>query len=92
MNYKIEEILPLTVGTAAQDAEIRYQGFLLENNSASATVYFRDREADGAACTAANGFALGPGERLETVLTARTLSLVASAAGTDVRLLIVEAG
>lgn len=92
MMYKIEEVLTLTVGTTAVEQEIRYQGFLIENLSESATVYFRDKEADGADCTAGNGFALAPGARTEVVLTARTLSLIASAASTDVRLLIVDLG
>ena len=90
MIYKIEEVRALTVGTTAQEQEIRYQGFLLQNNSASESVCFRDKEADGEDCTAENGFVLGPGERTQTVLTARTLSLLATAADTDVRLLIVD--
>ncbi len=92
MPYKIEEIRVLTLGTTAQDLELHYEGAIIENNSSTATVYFRDKEADGADCSSSNGFALGPGERLEHVITARTLSLVASAAGTDVRLMIVEQG
>ncbi len=90
MIYKIEEILTISVGTTAQEQEIRYQGFLLENNSASANVYFRDMEADGEDCTEANGFVLRPGERIDTVLTARTLSLLADDDNTDVRLMIVD--
>ncbi len=89
MIYKIEEILTISVGTTAQEQEIRYQGFLIQNNSAGATVYFRDKEADGEDCTAENGFILGPGERIDTVLTARTLSLLADD-DADVRLMIVD--
>lgn len=89
MTYRIEEVMALSVGTAAQDADIRCQSFLIENNSAAATVYFKEKDTDGAACTAANGFALGPGKCLDRVLCAGTLSLIASAAATDVRLLIL---
>ena len=92
MTYKIEDVKVLSVGTEAQDAELCYQGVILENNSSTATVYFREKEADGAYCSAANGFALGPGERMEQILTARCLSLVASGESTDVRMLLVDLG
>ena len=90
MSYQIEEVRVLSLGTTAATVELGCLGFLLENNSEEATVYFREKDADGANCTADNGYALLPGERTETVLAARALSLVASAAETDVRLLIVD--
>lgn len=92
MPYKIEEVKVLSVGTTPQTLELGYQGFVLENNSPANTLYFRDMECDGAESRADNAFALGPGERLETVLSARSLSLLASGEGTDVRVLILELG
>ena len=89
MIYKIEKVKKLSVGTAAVEEELCCQAFLIENNSTSATVYFRDKDADGIDCTAENGYALLPGERLDLPLCARELSLVASAQA-DVRLLILE--
>ena len=87
---KIESVTVLTVGTSAQTVDVRGLAFLIENNSDSATVYFKERRADGAAASASNGFALGPGSVLPVPLTAMELSLAASAAGTDVRLLILN--
>ena len=92
MNCKIDNVKVLSVGTAAQDVKVNYRGFLLQNRSESATVYFREKDADGTDCSALNGFAVGPGVTLDRVYTAHTLSLVASAAGTDVRLLLVDIG
>ena len=87
---KIESVRTLTVGTSAQTADLGGLAFLIENNSDSADVYFKESRADRTAATAANGFRLGPGCALNTALTAEELSLIASAAGTDVRLLILD--
>ena len=87
---QIESVLCLTVGTAAQTADLGGLAFLMENLSDSATVYFKERRDDGADAAASNGFALGPGETLPLALTASELSVAASAAGTDVRLLILN--
>ena len=92
MNYKIETVRALSVGTTAQDVNVNYRGFLMQNLSDTATVYFREKDADGKDCTAQNGFALPPGAVQERVYTAHTLSLVASAAGADVRILLVDIG
>jgi len=89
MIYKIEKVRKLSVGTAAVEEELCCQAFLIENNSEGATVYFRDKDADNIDCTADNGYALGPGSRLDLPLCARQLSLVATAQA-DVRLLILE--
>lgn len=90
MSYQIEDVRVLTLGTTAVTVELGCLGFLIENCSEEATVCFREKDADGADCTEDNGFVLLPGERTEVVLSARSLSLVASAADTDVRLLIVD--
>ena len=89
MTYRIDEVKVLSVGTTAQDIDVRCQSFLIENNSASESVYFKEKDCDGKDCTSANGFVLGPGERMELPLCAGTLSLIASEDDTDVRLLIV---
>ena len=89
MVYKIEKVKKLSVGSSAVEEELCCQAFLIENNSDSATVYFRDKDADGIDCTAENGYALGPGSRLDLPLCARQLSLV-SGGQADVRLLILE--
>ncbi|MBQ2896388.1 MAG: hypothetical protein IJE26_06735 [Oscillospiraceae bacterium] len=89
MIYKMEKVRCLSVGTTAVAEELCCQAFLIENNSDGATVYFREKDADGVDCTAENGYALGPGERLDLPLCARELSLVATAQA-DVRLMILE--
>ena len=88
--FKIEKIVKLTVGTTAQTVDVKGLACLIENNSDSAAVYFKERRADGKAATAANGFALGPGQMTPLPLTAMELSVIAGAAGTDVRMLILE--
>ena len=87
---KIENVRVLTVGTAAVTEKIGGLAFLMENNSSSATVYFKELRLDGVSASASNGFALGPGAVLPVPVTAEELSVSASAAGTDVRLLILD--
>jgi len=89
MIYKIEKVKKLSVGTTAVEEELCCQAFLLENNSETATLYFRDKDADNIDCTADNGYALAPGSRLDMPLCARQPSLVATCEA-DVRLLILE--
>ena len=89
MLYKMEKVRCLSVGTAAVEEELCCQAFLIENNSESATVYFREKDADGIDCTEDNGYVLRPGTRLDLPLCARQLSLIATAQA-DVRLLILE--
>lgn len=87
---KIESVRVLSVGTAAVTEPVRGLAFLAQNNSDSASVYFKEKRADGVSATADNGFVLGPGAMLSVPVTAEELSLVATAAGTDVRLLILD--
>jgi hypothetical protein len=87
---QIESVRVLTVGASAQTVNVRGLAFLLQNNSDSATVYFKERRDDGTDASSANGFALGPGAVLPQALTARELSVISTAAGTDVRLLILD--
>ncbi|MBQ0134630.1 MAG: hypothetical protein KBS46_05840 [Clostridiales bacterium] len=91
MEYRIEAVKTLTLGTAETELELGCGGFLLQNNSESAVLYFKEKAYDGAAVTAANGFALRPGETMHTVLCGRTLSLAASAANTAAAVLLLKA-
>ncbi len=87
---KIEKVTALTVGTSAQTVAVNGLAFVMENLSESATVYFKEKRADGKAATASNGYALPAGKSTEFPLVAMDLSVVASAASTDVRVLILE--
>jgi len=88
--YKIEKVVKLTVGTTASTVGVHGLACLIENNSDSASVYFKDKRDDGKAATSSNGFLLGPGKMTPVPLVAMDLSIVASDAGTDVRVLILE--
>ena len=90
MTYVIDSVKALTVGTAAQTVEVGYRPFILKNNTAENILYFKERAADNKACTAANGFPVAAGVMTDTVLCAKTLSLIASAASTDVRILFLR--
>lgn len=82
-------MLAISAGTSAQDVAVNYQAFLCQNLSESARVYIKERDGDGTAASAANGWAILPGATLDVPLTARTLSVVADGAA-DLRLLILE--
>lgn len=87
---KIEKVKALTVGTTAQTVAVNGLAFLMENLSDSATVYFKEKRDDGKNATSSNGYALGPGKSTDIPMVAMDLSVVASAASTDVRVLILE--
>lgn len=89
---KIERVEVLTVGTSAQTVGVHGLGCLIENNSESATVYFKEKRDDGKDASASNGFALGPGKMTPVPLVALELSVAASAADTDVRVLLLDWG
>lgn len=91
MIYPIEAAEKVSAGTTAKNAETGFRAFLIRNCSDSATVYFRDSYGDGVACTANNGFPVGPGETLPVPLRAGKLSLIATAEA-DVRLLYIGEG
>ncbi len=90
MSYIIDSVKKLSVGTSAVTEAAACRHFMIQNNSADATVYFKEK--NGADATASNAFALGPGKTFEHVLNANELSLIASAASTDVRILYVSEG
>ena len=87
---KIERVIALTAGTTAATVDIRGMAFLMENNSDSASVYFKEKRDDGADAAADNGWRLPPATAMPFPLTAMDLSVIASAADTDVRLLILD--
>ncbi len=87
---KIENVLVRRIGTTAQTLPVHGLSCLLQNNSESAAVYFKEKRADGKAATAENGYRLGPGAETAVPLTAMELSVVADAADTDVRVLLLD--
>lgn len=88
----IESTKKVNAGTKAVSVEAYCRPFLMVNTSASATVYFKEEAEDGKAVTEATGFALLPGQTLRFPLTARKLSIIASEADVDVRLLFGSEG
>lgn len=87
---KIERVEKLTVGTSASTVAVHGLACLIQNLSESAIVYFKEKRWDGKAATSSNGYALGPGKETQIPLVAMDLSIVSSAASTDVRILILE--
>lgn len=92
MEKVIKRAEKLKVGTSAKDLAVNRRDFYLVNTSESATVYFKEKSVDGKACTADNGFALPPKTIFPRPLCAKTLSVIASAADTDLRVLYVGEG
>lgn len=91
MIYPIESAEKVSAGKTAKEVNVGFRAFLIRNCSESETVYFRDSHADGAACTADNGFPVPPGETLAVPLRAGKLSLIATA-DAEVRLLYIGEG
>lgn len=92
MNMIVRTAEMVTVGTEAQSVAINSKTFLMVNTSEANTVYFKEMAEDGKPVTTANGFALLPGQMLQIPLCARTLSVIATAADTDVRFLYLTEG
>ena len=88
--YRIERVEKLTAGTTATTVGVHGLACLIQNNSDSATVYFKEKRDDGKNASSSNGYALGPGKSTDIPMVAMDLSVVASAASTDVRVLILE--
>lgn len=77
---KIREVIAVTATTTAQDVDIGYRKFLIQNNAANTVfVYFKEKNEDGVAATATNAFKLIGGDVLPIVFTAKTLSIIGSA-------------
>lgn len=87
---KIDSIRVLTLGTNAETVRVSGLACLVQNNSESASVYLKECRGDDTPASPANGWRLAPGERTAVPFTALDLSLVASAEGTDVRVLLLD--
>ncbi len=87
---KIDTIQAITLGTTAQTVKVNGLACLVQNNSESATVYIKEKRDDGKNATSSNGWAIGPGKETPLPLVALELSMVASAASTDVRVLVLD--
>lgn len=85
----IGTIKKITANTTAQDVNINYQEFFIQNLSADQTVYFKEKDVDGVKCSATNGFALAPGATFEKCLQAKVLSIIATGSA-DVRIMFME--
>lgn len=92
MNMIVRGAEKVVVGTSAKSISVNSKTFLMVNASEANTVYFKEMAEDGKAVTTATGFALLPGQTLQIPLCARTLSVIASAADTDVRILYLTEG
>lgn len=86
MGKRIRTVKTVSVGTTASEVSIGFDSFMLFNNSAN-TLYLN---VDGVTATSANGFPVGAGKMPDQVFTCETLSLVASGASSDVRILLIE--
>lgn len=86
MGKRIKAVKAISVGTTATEVSIGFDSFMIFNNSAN-TVYMT---ADGATASAANGFPIAKGTMPDQVFTCEKLSLVASGASSDVRLLYID--
>lgn len=87
---KLDSVRTLTLGTEAVTVRVSGLTCLVQNNSETASVYFKERRADGEDVSASNGWRLAPGESTAVPFAALDLSLIASAAGTDVRVLLLD--
>ena len=90
--FKIEKIEAVTAGTTASTVKVNGLACLVLNNSESATVYIKEKRDDGAAATASNSWAIGPGKSTDVPLVAMELSVVSDTASTDVRVMILDMG
>ena len=86
MAFIINGAKKVQVGTKAVDEHVACRAFMLVNDSDS-TVYFREKEEDGETVTAETGFALRPGQLIQTVMAAQTLSMLAEKDNAVVRIL-----
>lgn len=87
---KIDKVVTLRIGTEAETVLVQGLDCMVQNNSGSACVYFKEKRTDGVDVTPDNGWCLGPGEFTRVPFTALELSLIADAADTDVRVLLLD--
>ena len=87
---KIDKVFTLTLGTEAETVLVQGLNCLVQNNSGSAAVFFKEKRSDGVDVTPLTGWRLGPGEVTRVPMTALELSLIAESADTDVRVLLLD--
>lgn len=86
---QIGRVEVVAVTTKAQDVDLGFRSFLIQNNSEDAVVYIKEKSRDKADVTSANGFSIWPGETLNHVLSGKTLSILGSAAA-EVRIMYLD--
>lgn len=84
--FKCEAV---SVSTTAKEIECQHMGFMLANPTADKTVYFCSAD-NGEKATAAKSFPVPPGTVLDTVFSAGKISVIASEAGADLRILFID--
>lgn len=84
---KIESAEAVSVGTTAKEVETHFRSFLLANASADKVIYFCNGEKKA---TAAAAFPIPSGVTLDIPFTADKISVIASGAGADLRILYID--
>ena len=88
--WTMDSVQVKKLGTAPETVMVRGLACRVQNNSTTATVYIRERREDGADADTDNGWAIAPGGAMSVPLVAMELSMVATAANTDVRVLVLD--
>lgn len=86
---KIGRVEVVAVTTKAQDVDLGYRSFIIQNTSEDAVVYIKEKHQDKADVTTETGFSIWPGETLNNVLSGKTLSIIGSAAA-KVRIMYLD--
>ena len=89
MSHRIDSIQRESVGTTASQIAVDRRNFIIKNCSADATIYIKEYADDKKKATSSNSFPINPGQTLEFVLNAKTLSVVASAASTSIAIMYI---
>jgi len=87
MAYRIDSIEKVSVTTTAKDIDINYRNFIIQNLTADAVVYIKEKADDDVTVTADNGFAIKTGN-FDKLLRAKKLSIKGTASA-DVRILYI---
>lgn len=85
---KIDRVLAVTAGTKETVVDCHWQCVIVSNNSEN-TVYIAPHDANKA-LTAATGFAIPANTLMQVPFAAGRLSVLAAAAGSDVRILLMD--
>lgn len=86
--YKIDRVLAVTAGTKETKVDCHCQAVVVSNNSAN-VVYIAPHDPNNA-LTAAEGFPIPANTVLQVPFVAGELAVVAPAANTDVRFLLLD--